>query len=465
LKALCRSKKFPEDELTFCLDDFSLIRINYQGYLNNPGGFTWKVVYHAINKHYRGKRIDFTSADDIKAIDEIIDFEMKSFQQKLRDFLIEINKASLPSNQIRLIQIMILICEDDHNSFRDFMNEVYEEAEKVGISKDNVRQILGRLRSNVKGNSSLRDTMSFITFDPLRGEIIDLFLNGSEEQLIKYKVMLTRKEFENQWNRDFAGLAPLAGEQMPSYDEYRISERMLEDYLDIFRGFNSREEGMEMPYPHPFFDENGNLLLKEKPCIKYILIGEARPHLNTPISLNKCGGDEDNTYFYNKTHIGKTPWLSAPRLNWGCPPYAPCPINKVDTLLCLASKGVLLLDLFPFAIPYGGIRNLLNTGGVTRSYWDDIANPYSLSNRITAIQRLLCNDWDLSLIAPCIISGFIINPINAFPAIAAVPVGIHPAQFRTLMPDRTRCPLGEDYRKVAVTSAGSPSRNLINVSF
>lgn len=277
--------------------------------------------------------------------------------------------------------------------------------------------------------------------------------------------MLTKKEFEDQWNRDFAGLAPLAGEQMPSYDQFRISERMLEDYLDIFRGFNSREGGMEMPYPHPFFDENGNPLLKEKPYIKYILVGEACPPLKIPISLNKCGGDENNTYFYNITHVGQTPWLSAPRLNWGCPPFRPCPNNKVKTLLCLASKGVLLLDLFPYAISYGPVRPLLNGGGVTKSYWDDLGNPYSLSNRITAIQGLLCNNWDLSLVAPCIISGFIINTIIVFPAIAVIPLGIHPAQFRTLMPDPTRCPLGGDYRKVAVTSAGSPSRNLINISF
>jgi hypothetical protein len=262
-------------------------------------------------------------------------------------------------------------------------------------------------------------------------------------------------------------LAPLAGEQMPSYDQFRICERMLEDYLDIFRGFNSREGDMEMPYAHPFFDEKGNPLLKEKPCVKYILVGEARPKPNVP-RYNTCTptpGDENNSYFYDIRHVNLTPWLNAPRLNWGCPPYTPCPTNKIDTLLCLASKGVLLLDLFPFAIIYGGIRNLLNTGGVTRFYWDDLANPYSLSNRITAIQGLFCNEWDLSLVAPCIISGHIINPINAFPAIAAIPAGIHPVQFRTLMPDPTRCPLGGDYRKVAVSAAGSPTQNLINISF
>jgi hypothetical protein len=278
---------------------------------------------------------------------------------------------------------------------------------------------------------------------------------------------MTRTEFENQWNRDFAGLPSLAGELMPDYSDFAISERMLEDYLDIFRGYNTREGDLAMPYDHPFFDENGNPLLKEKPCIRYILVAEARPKPNIPL-FNSCipiAGDENNSYFYDIRHVNLTPWLNAPRLNWGCPPYTPCPTNKVQTLLCLASNGVLLLDIFPFAIPYGTIRPLLNGGGITRNYWDNPANIYSLSNRITAIQGLLCEDWDLSLVAPCIISGHIINPINAFPPIAAIPIGLHPAQFRTLLPEATRCPLGADWRKVAVSAAGSPTQNLINISF
>jgi hypothetical protein len=254
---------------------------------------------------------------------------------------------------------------------------------------------------------------------------------------------------------------------MPSYDEFKISERMLEDYLDIFRGTNTREGELTMPYSHPFFDENGNPLLTEKPCIRYILVAEARPKPNIPL-FNACipiAGDENNSYFYDIRHVNLTPWLNAPRLNWGCPTYTPCPANKVQTLLCLASNGVLLLDIFPFAIPYGPIRQLLNGGGITRNYWDNPANIYSLSNRITAIQGQLCKDWDLSLVAPCIISGHIINPINAFPPITAIPIGLHPAHFRTLIPDATRCPLGADWRKVAVSSAGAPTQNLINISF
>jgi hypothetical protein len=86
---------------------------------------------------------------------------------------------------------------------------------------------------------------------------------------------MTRKQFIDHWNRDFA---PLTNEIMPSYDEFIISERMLEDYLDIFRGFNSRDGNIDMPYNHPFFDAEGNPLLSTKPTIKYILIGRSFFH-------------------------------------------------------------------------------------------------------------------------------------------------------------------------------------------
>lgn len=273
---------------------------------------------------------------------------------------------------------------------------------------------------------------------------------------------MTGIEFDQLWNEHFA---PLTNAAIPNFHEHLVSERMLEDYLDIFRGHNTREGNIQMPYPHPFFDADGNPRLPEIPCIKYILIGEARPPLNPPI-YNDCGGDTANTYFYNIQHVHLTPWLTAPRILWDCPDYLPCPHNKVQTLLCLASKGVLLLDLFPFAIGYNpALRCRLNVRGVTRNFWDNHANPYSVQNRINANHNLLCDDWDLSLVAPCLISVQIVNPIHGFPPIATMPVGLHPAEFRTLAPDHTRCPLGGDWRKVAVSAAGFPTAHLIGISF
>ena len=39
LKALCRSKKFPEDEFVSCLHDFALVKNDYPRYLAKPGGY------------------------------------------------------------------------------------------------------------------------------------------------------------------------------------------------------------------------------------------------------------------------------------------------------------------------------------------------------------------------------------------------------------------------------------------
>jgi hypothetical protein len=131
----------------------------------------------------------------------------------------------------------------------------------------------------------------------------------------------------------------------------------------------------------------------------------------------------------------------------------------------LASKGVLLLDLFPFAIGYKNLRCRLNVRGVTRNFWDNDANPYNLQNRINANHDLLCDDWDLSLVAPCLISAQIVNPIHGFPPIATIPVGLHPATFRIVLQDLTRCPLGSEWIKVAVSAAGFPTAHLIGSSF
>jgi hypothetical protein len=276
---------------------------------------------------------------------------------------------------------------------------------------------------------------------------------------------MTREQFNDQWIRDFGRLT---NEAMPSYDEFQISERMLEDYVDIFRGYNSRERENIMPYPHPFFDSNGNPLLEKKPCVRFILIGEARPPQNCR-NLNDCGGDRANTFFYNKIHIKHTSYLSAPRANWACPIERPCPNNKVNTLLCLASKGVLLLDLFPFAITYStALREDLNRHGVTSSYWNDSRNPYNMQDRIRGIANLLCDNWDLTMVAPCKISEHIVNPVNGLGTLGITPTGLHPTTFRTTLYDADRCKgcnSGHEWKKIAVGFRGAPSARLIGLSF
>ena len=289
--------------------------------------------------------------------------------------------------------------------------------------------------------------------------------------------MLTLEEYKKLWKDHFAGKNGLGLQPMPPYNEYLVAENMLEDYLDIFRGINTRNErgndGNEWYYEHPFF--NGDTpKLKEKPCIKYIMIGEARPLPNC-FDFNDClpiNGDTNNSYFYNIQHVNvKQPWLNAPRLAWECPTFKPCPSNKTETLLCLASKGVLLLDLFPFAIRYStNLRDRLNISGSTRNFWDDTRNPYNIQERIVNINNLLCENWDLGMVAPGKISGFIVSPVNGFPTIATPTIGIHPINFRDILPDPTRCSscaaaLGyNQWRKIAIAQQG-PSAHLLGSCF
>jgi hypothetical protein len=180
LKAFCRSNRFDLDDMTFCLHDFALVKNNYPGYLSNPGGYLWKIVKNSINKGYRGIKVNYASVDEIKSIDEIPEFDLRDIKQKLRDFTRDVNNLSLPPSYYRVINLIIMLCPMDHESFFEFMEELYLEAEKIGISRENVRQILSRIRNFLKGNNGLRDTMSFITFDPKRVEIVDLFLNCEE---------------------------------------------------------------------------------------------------------------------------------------------------------------------------------------------------------------------------------------------------------------------------------------------
>ena len=180
LKALCRSSRFDLDDMTFCLHDFALVKNDYPRYLANPGGYLWKIVKNSINKGYRGIKVNYASVEEIKSIDEIPDFDLKDFKGKLVDFSRDVNNLNFPKTQNQVIQLIILLCPNEHESFFEFKEELYLEAEKIGISRDNVRQILSRIRNFLKGNNGLRDTMSFITFDPKRVEIVDLFLNSEE---------------------------------------------------------------------------------------------------------------------------------------------------------------------------------------------------------------------------------------------------------------------------------------------
>lgn len=180
LKALCRSKKFPLDELIFCLNDFSIIRKNRPGYIQNPEGYTWTTVKNCIYKFRRGEKYDFVEFDGNKNNDfsEQDDFDKKSLEKKLDDFLKAVYKLNLPPNQVRLVEEMKEICKNDHTSDREFIKEVREVQAEYGVSDVNFRKILERLKNNLKGNDGLKDMLSFIpTDDQSTNELIELLLS------------------------------------------------------------------------------------------------------------------------------------------------------------------------------------------------------------------------------------------------------------------------------------------------
>lgn len=172
---------------------------------------------------------------------------------------------------------------------------------------------------------------------------------------------LTKIEYEKLWNDNFAKNTT---EIIPIYCEYLKREIQLQDYLDLFIGkiTHLRSNGIIKLNgcdvnigPHPFEKE---IITAGKRKIKYILIAEAPP--------------TGSTYFYDVTHLGKTPYFKATCKAFGIVLTNPLTeVQKTNALIALANKGVVLLDLFPFAIPFStSFRRKLMANGIAKEFWD-----------------------------------------------------------------------------------------------
>jgi hypothetical protein len=125
---------------------------------------------------------------------------------------------------------------------------------------------------------------------------------------------------------------------MPPYANYLSRENFLEDYLDIFRGRDTRAT-RGLLGPHPFHAQLSNTHFVA-PKIAYVLIGEA-------------AHSSSDTFFYNPAHLKSTNWLRSPLEAFGCGASYPKTLKeKIAALYTLAMKGFLLLDLYPFALDY-----------------------------------------------------------------------------------------------------------------
>ena len=235
--------------------------------------------------------------------------------------------------------------------------------------------------------------------------------------------MLDQTQYNNLWTNTFG----LPIQQIPCYYQYLQREVYFQDYLDLFGCPNSgnptfvRDKHMSV-YPgfrilhNPAYTiQQGNQVrlivdydfpyagqLCKNREIKYILIGEAAPAPSIPL-LNNNQEDASNTYFYNKNHVGSTNYFNAPLKAWGINKKTKGNKDKSKTelLVKLADKGVLLIDLSPFAVNY----NEQMRGKISQCLFKDLEK---------RIQNLiyLNSKWDFCLIAPQKTSMGILNLVN-----------------------------------------------------
>ena len=99
----------------------------------------------------------------------------------MEDFSGEIDRINLPQNQHRLVKEMIRLCQEDHLSMKDFMEEVRIAMENYGVSTANFRKILERLRGNLSNNNDLKGMLSFTPNQEENNKLLNLIINNMNE--------------------------------------------------------------------------------------------------------------------------------------------------------------------------------------------------------------------------------------------------------------------------------------------
>jgi hypothetical protein len=238
--------------------------------------------------------------------------------------------------------------------------------------------------------------------------------------------MLIEKDYTRLWKKHFSQFNKL---EMPSYQEYQKREAFFKEYLT-------------------HIPSSG---------IEYILVAEAAP-------FHDKSKTEVGAYFYNYSNVAglATPYFKAPCKAYDVKYKRPLTKEKAQLALQeLAKKGVILLDLFPFAISYTSpLRRQLINSGVLEHFWD--GDDYSIKTQIQRLCKNLDGKWDLCLIAPPIISNHIVENFHAI-YIKPCNNGNHnQTTFEAILRNDLR---GCDHKKVAVDTSGNPNATLIKIAF
>lgn len=299
--------------------------------------------------------------------------------------------------------------------------------------------------------------------------------------------MLTQINYNDLWTINLG----LPVHNIPCYFQYLQREVYFQDYLDLFccpTNGNPTFERIDVNGHQTVFinglhaDPNGGYTLVDQGGQVRLIVDYEFPYDRTElckgreikyILIGEAAHSESTTYFYNTNHISNTLYFSQTVKALGIISKAGNKfLKKKQELLSLAKNGVLLIDLLPYNTNYSqvvsagtwksSLRQILCNNGIIQSFWDDFTNLYSVLNRLTPIARCLYNDWDLSLMAPCDLSLYLIN-LNP---LVITPYGLHPINFKSLGPNNLRCIKGRDYLKITINSSNQgPSACLIKNSF
>lgn len=183
-------------------------------------------------------------------------------------------------------------------------------------------------------------------------------------------MILSPHKFGQLWREHFEIFLP--NENLNNlYQSYLRRENNLENYLDIFRGIDTRQKrNQDLTAPHKF----ERIILKGY-SIKYILIAEAAPP-----GSNYIYADARGDYI-----LGSLKAFNVQNLG------ILSPIEKLEEL---AKNGILILDLFPFNLDFNltirgsamTLREILIAKNLTSDFLISTNVIYSIINRVNSLR-------------------------------------------------------------------------------
>jgi hypothetical protein len=235
--------------------------------------------------------------------------------------------------------------------------------------------------------------------------------------------MITEKEYLSLWNKHFQ---EITNQEIPSYKEYLKREEFFETYLKTLRGSE----------------------------VKYILVAEAAPY--------------SGAYFYNyELPCGLiTPYFKQVVKAFDLKHEIKLTKeNAQKTLTDLRLNGIMLLDLFPFALTYTtALRKIIIDREILKHFWD--GDEYSIKTQIIDLCKsnkiTLDPEWDLCLIAPPVISTEIVENYKALDVKPCTNGNHNQITFKAKHSHKLR---RSEYKKVGVSNAGYPNSTLIKIAF